>query len=409
MSTLPYWRLSGFYFFYFAFVGAMSPFWGLYLKSLTFSALQIGVLMSLLQVMRIFAPNIWGHIADRTGRRTPIVQIAVVSSVLVFLGVFVGSSFWWLFAVMAALGFFWSASLPLVEAMTLSHLGERIEGYGRIRLWGSVGFIVMVVGIGYALDTMPISWLPGAVWLVMLGMVAFARVIPESTILRSHTDHIPVWEIVRKPEVASLLIACLLMAATHGPYYTFYSIYLVDHGYDKSTVGWLWALGVLCEIGIFLIIPRIFARVTLRRLILISFALAVVRFLVIAWGVDSAWLIWGAQTLHAFTFGTYHAAAVGLIHQHFQGRHQARGQALYTSISYGIGGALGGLVSGLTWDSLGSTWTFTLAAFSAALAWAGQMRRSRRPRAQGVCRSLPRTNPSRQPFGRRGSVTNGEI
>ena len=369
MHSLPYWRLSGFYFFYFAFVGAMSPFWGLYLKSLMFNAVQIGVLMSLLQVMRIFAPNIWGHIADRTGKRTRIVQIAVVSSVVVFLGVFVGDSFWWLFAVMAALGFFWSASLPLVEAMTLSHLGERVDAYGRIRLWGSVGFVVMVVGIGYALDYFPISWLPGAVWIVMLGMVAFARVIPESTILSSHTDHVPVWEIVRKPEVASLLIACLLMAATHGPYYTFYSIYLVDHGYTKSTVGWLWALGVVCEIGIFLIIPRIFARLTPRRLILISFALATIRFLMIAWGVDTPWLIIAAQTLHAFTFGTYHAAAVSLIHQHFQGRHQARGQALYTSISYGIGGALGGLASGLTWDSLGSTWTFTLAALSAALAW----------------------------------------
>ena len=369
MLTLPYWRLSGFYFFYFAFVGAMTPFWGLYLKSLMFSAVQIGVLMSLLQVMRIFAPNIWGHIADRTGKRTRIVQIAVISSVVVFLGVFVGDSFWWLFAVMAALGFFWSASLPLVEAMTMSHLGDRTEGYGRIRLWGSVGFVIMVVGIGYALDYFPISWLPGAVWIVMLGMVAFARVIPESTILPSQWDHVPVWEIVRKPEVASLLIACLLMAATHGPYYTFYSIYLVDHGYDKSTVGWLWALGVACEIGIFLTIPRIFARVSARRLILLSFALATLRFLLIAWGVDTPWLIIAAQTLHAFTFGTYHAAAVSLIHQHFQGRHQARGQALYTSISYGIGGALGGLASGITWDSLGSTWTFTLAALSAALAW----------------------------------------
>ncbi len=370
MHKLPYWRLSGFYFFYFAFVGAMSPFWGLYLKSLMFSAVQIGVLMSLLQVMRIFAPNIWGHIADRTGKRTHIVQIAVISSVVVFLGVFISDSFWWLFIVMAALGFFWSASLPLVEAMTLSHLGERTESYGRIRLWGSVGFIVMVIGIGYALDYLPISWLPGAVWVVMLGMVVFARVIPESTILPSHTDHVPVWNIVRKPEVASLLIACLLMAAAHGPYYTFYSIYLVDHGYDKSTVGWLWALGVVCEIGIFLMIPRLFARISARRLILISFALAGLRFLLIAWGVDTPGLIIAAQTLHAFTFGTYHAAAVSLIHQHFQGRHQARGQALYTSISYGIGGAVGGLVSGLSWDSLGSTWTFSLSAMSAALAWA---------------------------------------
>jgi PPP family 3-phenylpropionic acid transporter len=159
------------------------------------------------------------------------------------------------------------------------------------------------------------------------------------------------------------------MAVTHGAYYTFYSIYLVDHGYDKSTVGWLWALGVLCEIGIFLVVPRLFARVSPRQLILASFALAVLRFLMIAWGVGSPWLVWGAQTLHAFTFGTYHAAAVALVHQHFRGRHQARGQALYTSLSYGVGGTVGGLASGLTWDVPGPAWTFTLSAASAALAW----------------------------------------
>ncbi|HEX7971521.1 MAG TPA: MFS transporter [Thiobacillus sp.] len=369
MPKLPYWRLSGFYFFYFAFVGAMSPFWGLYLRSLAFNAFQIGVLMSLLQVMRIFAPNLWGHIADRTGRRSAIVQVAAFGSVLAFAGVFVGHGFWWLFAVMACLSFFWSASLPLVEATTLSHLGERTDTYGRIRLWGSVGFILMVVGLGYAFDYVAIGWLPWAVLTVMLGIAAFARVIPEAEILSHPTDRRPVWETVKRPDVASLLAACLLMAAAHGPYYTFYSIYLVDHGYDKSTVGWLWAVGVLCEIGIFLIIPRIFARVTPRRLILASFALAVLRFLLIAWGVKSAWLVWGAQTLHAFSFGTYHAAAVALIHQHFRGRHQARGQALYTSLSYGVGGTLGGLASGLTWDSLGPAWTFTLAAASAALAW----------------------------------------
>ena len=370
MNAVPYWRLSGFYFFYFAFVGAISPFWGLYLQSLAFNAFQIGVLMSLLQVMRIFAPNIWGHVADSTGRRTTIVQVAAVGSVIAFTGVFVSDAFWWLFVVMAALSFFWSASLPLVEAMTLSHLGERSDRYGRIRLWGSVGFIVMVVGLGYAFDYVSIAWLPWAILVVMLGIAAFARVIPDAVSLPHASDRHSVWDIVRRPEVASLLAACMLMAVTHGPYYTFYSIYLVDHGYDKSTVGWLWALGVLCEIGIFLVIPRIFAHVTPRRLILASFALAVLRFVLIAWGVESSWIVWGAQTLHAFTFGTYHAAAVALIHRHFRGRHQARGQALFTSLSYGVGGTIGGLASGLTWDALGPAWTFTLAAASAALAWA---------------------------------------
>ncbi|HMM47662.1 MAG TPA: MFS transporter [Thiobacillaceae bacterium] len=369
MSHLPYWRLSGFYFFYFAFVGAVSPFWSLYLQSLAFSAFQIGVLMSLLQVMRIFAPNIWGHIADRTGRRTAIVQIAAVGSVVAFAGVFVDQGFWWMFAVMAALSFFWSASLPLVEAMTLSHLGERTDAYGRVRVWGSIGFIVMVLGLGYAFDHVSIAWLPWAVMAVMVGIAGSARMIPDAEMGTHFAEGDSVWDVARRPEVASLLIACLLMSVTHGPYYTFYSIYLVDHGYDKSTVGWLWALGVACEIGIFLIIPRIFARVTPRRLILASFVLAALRFLMIGWGVDSPWLVWGAQTLHAFSFGTYHAAAVALIHQHFRGRHQARGQALYTSLSYGVGGTIGGLASGLTWETPGPAWTFTFAAASAALAW----------------------------------------
>jgi len=253
--------------------------------------------------------------------------------------------------------------------MTLSHLGERIDGYGRIRLWGSIGFVVMVVGLGYALDRVSIAWLPWAILGVMLGIALFARVIPEAEIPAHGSDGMPIWTVVKRPEVAALLAACMLMAVTHGPYYTFYSIYLVDHGYDKSTVGWLWALGVLCEIGVFLVIPRVFARVTPRRLLLASFALAVLRFLMIAWGVESPWIVWGAQTLHAFTFGTFHAAAVALIHQHFRGRHQARGQALYTSLSYGVGGTLGGLISGVTWDGLGPDWTFTLAAASAALAW----------------------------------------
>jgi PPP family 3-phenylpropionic acid transporter len=194
--------------------------------------------------------------------------------------------------------------------MTLSHLGDRTDAYGRIRLWGSVGFILMVVGLGYAFDFVAISWLPWAVLAVMLGIVAFARVIPEAEILPHSTDQHSGWDIVKRPEVASLLAACLLMAVTHGPYYTFYSIYLVDHGYDKSTAGWLWALGVLCEIGIFLIVPRIFARVTPRRLILASFALAVLRS-ADRLGVESAW-VWGAQTA-CLTFGTYHAAAVALI------------------------------------------------------------------------------------------------
>jgi PPP family 3-phenylpropionic acid transporter len=221
MHKLPYWRLSGFYFMYFAFVGAFAPYWSLYLKSIALNAFQIGVLMSLLQVARIFAPNLWGWLADHTGRRAHIVQWAAAGSLLCYLGVFAGTSFSWLFAVMLSMSFFWSASLPLVESITFGHLGNGAEGYGRIRLWGSVGFVIAVLGLGYVLDYVPVPVLLWVVLGLMIGVWLFARWIPEPGHTAHHNDTLPVWAILRRPEVSALLAAGFLMAAAHGVYDTF--------------------------------------------------------------------------------------------------------------------------------------------------------------------------------------------
>jgi PPP family 3-phenylpropionic acid transporter len=376
--ALPYWRLSAFYFFYFAFVGAMAPFWGLYLHSLEFNAFQIGVLMSLLQVMRIFAPNIWGHIADHTGKRVAIVQLAALVSLLTFVGVFWATTFWPLFLVMSLISFFWSASLPLVEATTLSHLGERTDRYGRIRLWGSVGFIVVVIGLGMALDHASIKLVPWVVLGLLVGIVLTARIIPEAEIARHDVVHVPLGSVLRRPQVLALFAAALLMAAAHGPYYTFFTIHLVETGYSKTLAGWLWALGVVCEIAVFLLMPRVFARVRAETVLLVTLVIAALRFLLIGWLADSTPLLLLAQLMHAFTFGAYHAAALSLVHRHFTGRNQARGQALYNSVAFGVGGTIGSLYSGAAWDAIGAAWTFSLASGFAVLAtlifaWRGRV------------------------------------
>jgi PPP family 3-phenylpropionic acid transporter len=372
-ATLPYWRLSGFYFFYFAFVGAMAPFWGLYLRSLEFNAFQIGVLMSLLQVMRIFAPNIWGHIADHTGKRVAIVQLAALVCLVAFVGVFFAKTFWALFAVMSLISFFWSASLPLVEATTLSHLGKSTDRYGRIRLWGSVGFILVVVGLGAALDHASIQLVPWVVLGLLVGIVLTSRVIPEAEIAQHEHVHIPLRDVLRRPEVLALFGAALLMAAAHGPYYTFFTIHLVESGYSKSFAGWLWALGVVCEIGIFLVMPRVFRSIRPETVLLATLLTAAVRFLLIGWQADNLPVLLLAQLMHAFTFGAYHASALSLVHRHFTGKNQARGQALYNSLAFGIGGTIGSLYSGAAWDSLGAGVTFSIAsgcALTAALLFA---------------------------------------
>jgi len=362
-----HWRIAGFYFFYYAFLGMFAPYWSLYLKSIHFDAMEIAILLSVQPVMRMIAPSIWGWLADHTGKRKMVVQVAATLGLLSYFGVFATTSFYGLLLVLATMGFFWSASMPLVEATTLTWLGKNTANYGRIRSWGSVGFIVAVVGLGYAFDYIPIYWLLWAGLSVILGIWIFARQIPSTEVLPHHTDSQSIMNIIKQPPVLALLVACFLMAVAHGPYYTFFSIYLVDHGYAKSVVGLLWALGVMCEIGIFFLMPRLTRRFTLSQIIMISLGCAVLRFLLIGWAVDSLILILFAQMLHAITFGAFHAAAVAMIHQYFQGRHQSKGQALFGSLTYGAGGMLGGLLSGPIWQHYGASVLYTCSSAMALL------------------------------------------
>lgn len=363
-----YLNLSAFYFFYFAYLGAFAPFFALYLNSIGMSAVEIGMLMALPQLTRILAPHLWGWLADRSGRRIQVVRWSGAAGTLVFMGVFAGESFALLFTVLLTMTFFWSAALPLVEATTLSHLGDETARYGRIRVWGSVGFIAAVVAVGYLLD----FFNPRAVLWVIAGlmtcMLLLSCVVAEAPAVPHPGDDRTVWHVVRQPAVIAIVAASALMAAAHGPYYTFYTIHLVGHGYSKSLAGWLWALGVISEIGIFVWMSHLYRAFTLRQILMVSTLLAALRFVVIGWGADSVWLLLAAQTLHAASFGSFHAAAIGVVHKLFRGRHQARGQAIYGSLAYGLGGATGGLASGYAWGGLGAGTTFTLAAACALMA-----------------------------------------
>ncbi|KAI5916219.1 MFS transporter [Thauera sp. 2A1] len=368
---LPYWRLSAYYFAYFAFVGAFSPYFTLYLQSLSLSAADIAILMSLMQVMRVLAPGLWGWMAERFGVRLPIVRASALLSLAGFSLFFYLDSFAGLFAAMALMSFFWSAALPLMESVTFAHLGADAHRYGSIRVWGSVGFVVAVLVLGYALDRLPVATLLWVIATVLLGILGCAVAVPDVGGAGEHRESVSLRATLARSEVRALLGACFLMAAAHGALNVFYSIYLVEHGYGKAVVGWMWTVGVLAEIAVFMLMPRISRQWTMRGILLFSFAVAALRFVLIGWGVGSMPVLVFAQLLHGVTFGAYHAAAIAMVNQWFPGRLQSHGQALYGSLSFGAGGMVGGLASGYTWEVLGSAWTYTLGAgFAlAGLAW----------------------------------------
>lgn len=359
-SGLPYWRLSGYYFFYFAFIGAFSPYFGLYLQSRGFSAWDIGLLMSQMQLMRLFGPYLWGALADRAARRVPIVRLAAAMSVIGFAAFFFADGFVALLVAMALMAFFWSAALPLVETITFDHLREESARYSRIRLWGSVGFIVAVMGTGALLDYLPLAALLWVCLALLAGILAYALAMPEAPVHAASGTSVVVGEILRQPRVRALLAACFAMSVAHGALYVFYSIHLAANGYGKTLIGAMWSLGVLVEVVFFAFMSRLMRRYSLRAILLASFAAAVARFVMIGWGVESFAIIFVAQLLHGLTFGTYHAAAIAAVNRWFPGRCQARGQALYSSISFGAGGLLGALFSGWSWDALGAALTYSV-------------------------------------------------
>lgn len=355
-------KLSRFYFIYYFFVGAFTPYWGLYLQSEKFSVADIGILMSLFQISRIFAPNFWGWLADHTAKRAPWIRLTAGLGLIGFIAVFWAHGFLWLFLVMATLSFFTSSTLPLTESLTFAHLTNTKGHYSRIRMWGSLGFIVAAITLGFLIDAFGIKSLLWFVLAVQITLFALTFTLPEAKIAPHETDHFSIWQIIKQPQVIALLVGCGLMVTAHGVLYNFYSIYLSEHGYSKGTIGLLWAVGVVCEIVMFAYMPKLMARFSLKQILLTSLILAVLRFGVIGLAPDHLWIIILTQTLHAATFGSFHAASVELINHFFNGKHHAKGQAIYNSVAYGVGGTIGGLAGGFALQYWGGQKTFMLAA-----------------------------------------------
>ncbi|MGH8530244.1 MAG: MFS transporter [Nevskiales bacterium] len=368
-SQLPYARLSGFYFFYYAAVGAYLPYWSLYLDSLGYTPVDIGALMAVAAFTRIFAPLLWGWYADHAEVRMPIIRTASFLSLVFFVMIPFVHSFTSLLLIMLVYSFFWNATLPQFEAVTLNHLQDDEHRYGSIRLWGSVGFVIAVIAVGPLLDRTGLEPLPFMIAAMSLAMGLTSLWVPDSAYQpTSRPEDKGLWRVLRQPQVISLLLACFLSQISFGPFYAFFSIFLEEHGYSRSMIGMLWSLGVVAEIGVFMTMAQLFRLFGARPLMLVALALTAVRWAVLAWRVDSLAALLFVQLLHLVSFGVYHAVSLHLIHRLFRGRLQGRGQAIYSSVSFGAGGGIGVFLSGWMWEAWSGEWVYISAAVVAVLA-----------------------------------------
>lgn len=364
---MPVARLSSYYFFYFTLFGTFLPFFGLYMQSLEFSALQIGQVMAVLIGTKVVAPYVWGWLADRTGRMMRWVRWCMGLSALTSIALIWSDDFVSVTLVVAIFSFFWHGGLPLFEAYTFRQLAEKKESYGKIRLWGSVGFIAAVLLLGELFSRYELAYFPWVVLGLFVLLWLTTWTLGELPTRPGVQADQKFSQVLANPVAWSLLLVSFLIQFSHGTYYNFFSIDLEANGYSKSTISWLWAVGVGAEIFVFFAMVQLFRFTSVRNLILLSLGLTLLRWQLNMWGMDSLAMLILAQTFHAASFGLYHAAALHLIDDLFNGSNQSRGQAIYAATSQGLGGALGALVAGLTWTLGGAMLSYTVSSLAVLL------------------------------------------
>jgi len=357
-------RLGGFYLFYYSIVGTFMPYWNLYLQDQGFNYKQIGILSSIAIITRFFAPLIWGWIADKSGKRMLLVRIATWMEACIWFAIFIiPNSFQSIALLMLVFSFFQNAILAQFEGVTLFWLGEkRAELYGKVRKWGSVGFIVGVFAVGALLEIIPISMLP--ILLLSFSFLAFlwSFSIKEPEHAPSSQKKLePLLPILKKPMVAAFFGIEFILLFSQAPFYSFYSNFLKEIGFSTMQIGTLWATGVIAEIVMFAVAQRVFfIRFSWRTLVAACLILTSLRWLLV--GMLNTHFIGQllAQCLHAFSFGLFHLIAMKVIFQNFSAEQQGRGQALYSTM-WGLGVASGSLLAGHYWQILSGATIFLCA------------------------------------------------
>lgn len=353
------------YFFYFAILGAIIPYMARYLRSQDFGFAEISQTAAVLTLSMAAGPFLWASLSDRSGKRMLWVRVSafmmLVSAVLLGLS----TQPFWLVLFIGVFGLFLSSAIPQLEAVTLEYLGPGSTRYGNIRLWGTLGFAVIVLALGPALELTGASVLPwwlAGMTLVALASFAFLRDVPyTSEAPRSQARWSAFLARLRQTPVWCLYLALFLWNVSLAAYNTFFDLYLQEMGYSGAAIGGYLAMAPIAEVFLFIVLSRLLTRWGPVTVLVVALAATAIRWLMTAWVADVWWLLMVAQSGHALTYGAMHGTSMYLLSRLFPANQQARAQALYLAFSTSLGLVLGNLVAGELWSlPAGPQWVFSL-------------------------------------------------
>ncbi len=355
---------------YFAHIGFFNPYLPLWLKELGFPIFVISLLTSAQSFTRTFAPYVWGWISDHTGERVRLLRLGAVVALVASAGLWWNGGPVWIGLVLFVLFLQTSSMMPLTEA-AMAHLVAGDWGrYGRVRLWGSAGFLVTVFIAGAWFEAFGMRHFPAWTGVTLVLLLVCTLRLPDmrEPPHASHEAAAPLGDVLRQPPVRWFLASLFFHIMSHFAIYAFLSLYLDALGYSKTMIGVLWAVSVVVEIGWFFVQGRLVGALSMGAWLTLCGAVTALRMALTGGLAQWLWVLVVAQVLHALTFAAHHTACIAMVSQHFPGRLRGRGQALFTVIGYGLGGTLGVLAGGAFAEHFGLRLMFGVAAALATLA-----------------------------------------
>jgi len=351
------------YFIYFGVMGIFLPYFNLYCYHLNFSGFQIGTLSALRSVVMIMFTLIWSVLADRLQIRKPLYILCNFISTMIWAFFFFATDFKAMLVITIFYAVFYAPIISFLEAFTMDVLGLEKKSYGRLRVWGSMAFIITVIVLGRIIDLYSVEIIIALIFCGSLIQAAVSTKIPDVRIKKDASFTLQA-KVLLKKRVGVFLFCAFLMLVSHATYYGFFSIHLENMGYGNTFIGIAWALATISEVMVMIKSDWIFKRFSMENVLVFSFMVAALRWFAFFWAKSPPAILL-LQMLHALTYGTFHVASILYIDALAPAETKTLGQAANNAVTYGLGLMVGFFVSGYFFESLGSFGLFFTSGFIA--------------------------------------------
>lgn len=338
-------RLSGFYIIFFIVGGISLPFWPVWLASKGLDKNQIGLALAIPAWIRVAGSLFWVRMASYyPSYRLLLATLAVLS--LLSYGLFgLVSSVWWIMAVSAFSAFFFTPISPFSDHLTLHYARSHSLDYGRIRLWGSLSFMMTAICSGWVLKDQDPDFILYAIWLALAALIGMSLIVPSPLQFSTQKSRGSSWELLKTKGWILFLLTTSFLQGSHAVLYVCGTLHWQSKGLSGDIIGVLWAEGVMAEIIIFACGKLIFKYITPLQAFTVAAFAVMVRWAVYSVTADLIYLV-PLQIFHGLTFGLTHLAAMRFLTHYIPTSLAMGGQAMYAGVSTGLMMGIALLVAG---------------------------------------------------------------